>query len=209
MRASRPLENHEHPACGHRGRVGGGASPALQVQERQKALPARGRDARDKPIGLRQQVSGVPVAWRKRLSLAMAGALAALLGGCMSMPERLASWQGEPGERSPSGRIMQSDVDALNDAVSAIARTEDPKRHEEASKKLAALLPRFQAAREDALAAQTLFWLAYCYEKTGRKDDAVVFYEQVLRKYPDSRVAEQARSRRDEIKASRQPVPPP
>jgi len=150
----------------------------------------------------------MPIARRMLLTL-MAGVLAAVLGGCSAprMQERLLSFHGEPGERSPSGRIMQNDVDALNDAVSAIAKTEDPKRYEEASKKLAALLPRFEAAREDSLAAQTLFWLAYCYEKTGRKDDAVVFYDQIIRKYPETRMAEQAKSRRDDIKSSRPPAP--
>jgi hypothetical protein len=157
------------------------------------------------PDDLAMPTSGRPL----RVCWALAGAWLVFLGGCStSMAEKLTSFQNEPVERAPRGRIMQGDVDALNEAVAAIARTEDPRRFEDASKRLASLLPRFEAAGENALAAQTLFWLAYCYEKTGRKDDAAVFYDQIIRKYPETRVAEQAKSRRQEITPSRAPAPP-
>ena len=125
------------------------------------------------------------------------------------MAQKLLHFQNEPVERTPRGRITQGDVDALNDAVTAIARTENPRRFEETSKSLAALLPRFEAAGENNLAAQTLFWLAYCYEKTGRKEDAAAFYDQIVRKYPDTRVAEIAKSRRQLVEPNRPAAPTP
>ena len=136
--------------------------------------------------------------------------LVAVLVGCSSpFAQKLMTFHDEPAERAPRGRITQTDVDALNSAVAAIARTENPRRYEEASKPLAALLPRFEAAGENALAAQTMFWLAYCYEKTGRKEDAAVFYDQIARKYPETRVAEIAKSRRQQVEPNRPAAPMP
>jgi TolA-binding protein len=107
--------------------------------------------------------------------------------------------------RAPTARITQSDVVALNEAVALIANSQDARRYEEASKKLAELLPRFQAAAEPAFAAETTFWLAYCYEKTGRKEDAAVFYDQLIKKYPQAPAAEQAKIRRGQMESKRPP----
>ena len=108
--------------------------------------------------------------------------------------------------RAPTVRITQSDVVDLNEAVETIARSENPGRYAEASKRLAPLLTRFEGAGEDALAAQTLFWLAYCYEKTGRKEDAAVFYDQLIKKYPQAPAAEQAKIRRGQMESKRPPA---
>ena len=135
---------------------------------------------------------------------------AAAVAGCSAPAMQGGNWmmaadtpRGAP--RAPTARITQSDVVDLSEAVETIARSENPGRYAEASKRLAALLPRFEGAGEDALAAQTLFWLAYCYEKTGRKEDAAVFYDQLVKKYPQAPAAEQAKSRRGRMEFNRPP----
>jgi hypothetical protein len=116
------------------------------------------------------------------------------------------SWQGAP--KAPTGRITQTDVASLNDAVAALAKAEDPRRFEDASKKLADLLPRFESAGESEYAAEAMFWLAYCYEKTNRKQEAAVFYDQLVGKYPQTRAAEEAKARRQRLQFNRPPETP-
>ena len=45
------------------------------------------------------------------------------------------------------------------------------------------------------LAAEALFWTAFAHEKLGERDDAQVFYDQVIKEYPDTPAAEEARRR--------------
>jgi len=101
----------------------------------------------------------------------------------------------------PAARVTQSDVVALNDAVIAAA----DKRYDEALRGLAGLLERFERAGDREHAAETMFWLAYCYEKTGRKRQAVVFYDQLIRRYPDTRPADAAAERRSQIHFKKPP----
>ena len=150
--------------------------------------------------------------WARASILALALFAAAAVAGC-SAPAMQDGMKGRnwfaaaesPAPRAPTARITQSDVVDLNEAVETIARSENPGRYAEASKRLAALLPRFEGAGEDALCAQTLFWLAYCYEKTGRKEDAAVFYDQLVKKYPQAPAAEQAKIRRGQMESKRPP----
>ena len=102
-------------------------------------------------------------------------------------------------QRPPTARITQSDVVALNEAVEMAANL----RYDEAERGLASLLPRFEAAAEKEYAAETMFWMAYCYEKTGRKEDAAAFYDHLLSKYPQARAAEWAGIRRARIEFKR------
>jgi tetratricopeptide (TPR) repeat protein len=150
--------------------------------------------------------------WARASILAFAMfAAAAVAAGCSAPAMERSNWfatgsaDAARPARAPTVRVTQSDVVDLNEAVEGLARSENPGRYAEASKRLAALLPRFEGAGEDALAAQTLFWLAYCYEKTGRKEDAAVFYDQLIKRYPQAPAAEQARGRRGRMEFRRPP----
>lgn len=152
--------------------------------------------------------------WARASILACLLCAAAAVAGCSASPSMqdarggrnwFAGSESPAAARAPTIRITQSDVVDLSEAVETIARSENPGRYAEASKRLASLLPRFEGAGEDALAAQTLFWLAYCYEKTGRKEDAAVFYDQLVKKYPQAPAAEQAKSRRGRMEFNRPP----
>jgi hypothetical protein len=139
-------------------------------------------------------------------ALMIAGALAT--GGCMAPAggrEWFANAQSKSLDRAPTGRVTQADVVALNEAVEGLAHTENPGRFAEASARLASLLPRFEAAGEQSLAAETLLWLAYCYEKNNNKSDAAVFYDQVIKKYPQTAAAERAKARRAALEFRRPP----
>ena len=114
-------------------------------------------------------------------------AAAALLGGCMAMaPE--GSFR--PGMLAPR-QASRPEAKALDEAVADVGNLE----YERASGKLAGLATRFAEAGDRYRAAKALFWLSYCYEKTGRKNQAEVFYQQVIRKYPNTPAAEQSRGR--------------
>ena len=141
--------------------------------------------------------------WAKRtLWLAC---LAGLASGC-SAAMVPADWgQREPERRPPTARITQSDIAALRETIAALAKSESPARYEAASKKLAELLPRFEAANEAAYVAEAMFWMAYCYECTGRREEAAVFYDQIVRKYAQTSAAEAARNRRSRIETKRPP----
>jgi tetratricopeptide (TPR) repeat protein len=145
--------------------------------------------------------------WARRLHCLAWITLAAAGAGCSMMPQMLEAPPSPQEGKAPTARITQADVVALNDAVAGLARTEDPKRYEEASTKLANLLPRFEAANENSYAAEAMFWLAFCYEKTGRKENAAIFYDQLVRRYPQARAAEEAKARRQRLEFKRPPEP--
>lgn len=148
--------------------------------------------------------------WAKA-GLLLAGYLACLAasGGCSSQTPMYWASEAPRTDRAPTGRITQTDVALLNEAVATLVKAEDPRRYEGASTKLALLLPRFEAAGETEHAAESMFWLAYCYEKTSRKEEAAVFYDQLVQKYPQTRAAEQAKARRQRLEFKRPPEPAP
>ncbi len=78
-------------------------------------------------------------------------------------------------------------------------------QYDEARPRLADLVDRFDAVGDREHAAEALFWLSYCYEKTGNLDQAGVFYGEVVRRYPETPAAEQARQRQVHLTAT--PVP--
>ncbi len=119
----------------------------------------------------------------------------ALLAGC-SAPGTSWNLLSKSEERS---HATQSDVNELNDAISAASNL----HYDDAIKKLAPLLKVFENSGDRPHAAECMFWLAFCYEKTAHKAEAVVFYQQILRKYPKTRAAEQAQERLARLEASK------
>lgn len=123
--------------------------------------------------------------WARRILLL------ALLGltGCAS-PAPWAAFQKEAAN-DERHRATQADVNEFNDAVAAASNL----HYDDAIKKLAPLLKLFESAGDSMHASECLFWLGFCYEKTKRLPEAVVFYQKILRNYPRTRAAEQAQER--------------
>ncbi|HUU21303.1 MAG TPA: tetratricopeptide repeat protein [Phycisphaerae bacterium] len=94
-------------------------------------------------------------------------------------------------DRTAIARVSRADAAALEEAVAAVVSRE----YDTARPRLATLVGRFEAAGEDDRAAEALFWLSFCYEKTAHKNQAAVFYRQVVDKYPRSAASQQARLR--------------
>ena len=132
--------------------------------------------------------------------------IAAAAAGCGQANFAMFSADAAPAKHAPTGQINRADQVALSEAVASIFRTENPNRYEEASVKLAAIYPRFEAAGATGEAAETMFWLAYCHENSGRKDYAAEFYDKIVRDYPQTRAAEEAKLRRARIEFKR-PAP--
>lgn len=116
------------------------------------------------------------------------------MGGCMS--------KGSFGPMDPRVnlvRINRTDSAALNEAIEAIARLE----YTRARANLADLVPRFESLGDLDRAAKAMFWLSYCYEKTGHKNQADVFYRRIVQKYPRTSASEQARDRLERLDLKR------
>ena len=129
------------------------------------------------------------------LAMAMLAAGAAL-GGCGA-----ARWSPflAANEQVALARLNRADISALNDAVDAIARLE----YDTARASLANLIQRFEAIGDRDRAAEAMFWLSYCYEKTAHKNQADVFYRRLIRKYPGAPAARQARDRLERLDLKR------
>ncbi len=124
--------------------------------------------------------------WVRRIILV---ALLGLVGGCASQN---APWAAlTDAARDERHRATQADVNEFNDAVAAASNL----HYDDAIKKLAPLLKIFENANDTAHASECLFWLGFCYEKTKRAPEATVFYQRVIRNYPQTRSAEQAQER--------------
>ena len=87
--------------------------------------------------------------------------------------------------------MSHADVVAFDEAVADVANL----KYDQAGKKFASLLQVFENAGDKQRASETMFWMGYCYEKTSRKEQAVVFYEQLIRKYPKNPASLQAQDR--------------
>lgn len=114
----------------------------------------------------------------------MVGVLAT--GGCVPAGPRRAI---EP-YRAVSA-VTQQDVDEFNQAVALVGRLQ----YRQATVKFKRVLVRFEAGRDAASAAETIFWLGYCYEKRDRLAEADAAYRKLLQEYPDTPAAKQARRR--------------
>lgn len=79
----------------------------------------------------------------------------------------------------------------FDEAVALVANL----HYDEAAKEFAGLADSFEAAGDRTHAGESLFWLAYCYEKTGRTSQASGLYSLVAKEYAATPAARQARQR--------------
>ena len=133
-----------------------------------------------------------------RPSLTTALMLTAAIGGCSMQV---------PGYESalPPARISAIDADVMDEAVTMIAQS----RHAEAAERLSSLSKRFESRQEKTRAAESLFWLAYCYEKLGRNTEAAQIYGHVIQKYSQEPASRQAAQRLSQMPRAVEPVPQP
>ena len=68
-------------------------------------------------------------------------------------------------------------------------------RFAEAEPILQPLVVTFAALPDRAHAAEAMFWLAYCAEKTARNDDALGLYSKLIYQYPETASAKMAQRR--------------
>lgn len=146
--------------------------------------------------------------------LLAAVAAAVLLAGCMS----LAPWQKSAAD-SPSstrrdwaaGRAVAEagnggqTVDTIAGQMARAAEADRQidqafdlvvqQRYDEARVRLAELAHRFRRAEDDEHAARAMLWLAFCYEKTSKKNQAELFYQRILVRYGETSAAQAARVR--------------
>ena len=79
----------------------------------------------------------------------------------------------------------------FNEALALIAEL----RYSQARMRLLPLIKTFESAGELNRVAEATFWVGYCYEKEGRTDDAVEYYNSVSRRYPQTSASRQANER--------------
>jgi len=109
-------------------------------------------------------------------------------------------------QTQPIARVSAIDAGELEELIGLIAEG----RYEEASSQIPSLAARFESRQERPRAAESLFWLGYCYEKLDRPAEAAQIYGRVLKDYPQEPAARQAAQRLALIPrptANPQPVP--
>lgn len=101
------------------------------------------------------------------------------LGGCgLAEPSFLSA------DRTAHARSGQS-IAAFDEAVNLAFQL----RYAEAAEKFSRVLAGFESAGDRARAAESMFWLGYCYEKMGRVQEAEDTYRRLNAKYPESQGA--------------------
>lgn len=145
--------------------------------------------------------------------LLAAVAAAVLLAGCMS----LAPWQksaadspsntrrdwaaGRAAEAGNDGQTVDTIAGQMARAAEADRQIDEAfelvvqQRYDEARVRLAELAHRFRRAEDDEHAARAMLWLAFCYEKTSKKNQAELFYQRILVRYGETSAAQAARVR--------------
>ena len=126
-----------------------------------------------------------------RASILTALLVPAFLAGCEAgrVPMPQAGSDG-PVQLDPRMALERSPLD---EAVAMVLQD----RYQEASQRLATLVPRYERHGQPKLAAEAIFWLGFCREKQARAPEAVALYERVLTDYPDQPAAEEAKTRRE------------
>lgn len=111
-------------------------------------------------------------------------------------PEMAADASVQAGETSSSlfprrSASTPEDVAGLDYAVLLVSQL----RFAEAEPILQPLVATFAALPDRAHAAEAMFWLAYCAEKTARNDDALGLYSKLIYQYPETASAKMAQRR--------------
>ncbi len=87
-----------------------------------------------------------------------------------------------------SAQKMESE---FNDGLALVADL----RYSQARAKLLPLIKAFEDAGKRDRAAEATFWVGYCYEKQGQEDEAIDYYNRVVRTYPQTSASRQATER--------------
>jgi len=126
-------------------------------------------------------------------------AVVAAAGGCSSSP----SWfdARDKAESPPQGRMPHADVVEFNEGVADASAG----RFDDAARKFADVLSKFQATGDHAHASETMFLLGMCYEKTARKEQAAIFYQKVMSQYPRTKPAAMAAERLSRLDLKKTP----
>jgi tetratricopeptide (TPR) repeat protein len=101
--------------------------------------------------------------------------------------------------------LGSKNVAGLDEAVAMVSQL----RYGEAAEKFTMLAGRFETAGDQRRAAESTFWLGYCYEKLGRTKDAGDCYQKVLGKYPATPAAARAADRVGNLVTPYKPATPP
>jgi TolA-binding protein len=78
-------------------------------------------------------------------------------------------------------------------------------RFAEAEAALAGLIGQAENAGAAEGTDELLFWLAHCREQQGRRKEAAATYRAMLKRYPQSPFAADARERAEALEAERSP----
>jgi TolA-binding protein len=108
-----------------------------------------------------------------------------------------------PETRAAAARNAAAAEATLDEAMMLIAE----QQYAEALKRLPPLVATFEAAEDRNRAARTMFWMAYCQEKSGKQAEAIVLYGRVARAYPQTPAARLAAERLARLR--RPPTPSP
>ena len=121
--------------------------------------------------------------WSERIGFLAALAAGLLVAGCGARKTAYS--------RVEAPAIDTALAEALDEAVTLIAKG----RYEDASASLSRLMGSYERSGDKTHAAEATFWLAYCREKEGRRDEAAALYEHVSKDYSGTAVARPARER--------------
>ena len=123
--------------------------------------------------------------------------------GCMAMPYgEVGPPSGTSAERARAALRARAQLVAEFDAAVALVAG---LRFKQANEEFAELVQGFEAAGDDARAAEATFWMGYCYEKRDRPEDAAAFYKRVQSRYPRTPAARHAGLRLARLSKPRKP----
>ncbi len=97
-------------------------------------------------------------------------------------------------------RARQSDAEDMK-AYQKAMELVTALKYQEAVGEFVTLVRSFRAAGDDAQTAKAIFWAGFCYQKLKRHGTAAEYYSQVMRHHPNTREAELAKARRDQLPA--------
>ena len=96
-------------------------------------------------------------------------------------------------------------VATLDQAIALITEA----NYDQAAAMLRKLIPQAESAGDYQLAAQSIFWLGYCHEKSHQPQQATQLYRQLQQAYPESQPARMANLRLQQISPDLTPPLPP
>lgn len=121
------------------------------------------------------------------------------------LPARAARPDLRPGTGVPPQAVSGEDLAAFDRARALVTELQ----YAEAAKLLAGLALRFNTARDMPREAEATFWVAYCREKQGSRNEAARLYRRVRDEFSGRAVADEAARRLAELSGpATRPAPP-